>query len=87
MVNDNLVILYLLKLYFTLYQSPFLNDINDFMLARQYSKRTIKTYIAWICAYINFHNKQHPGDMGKPEVAAFLTYLAVERTVSARTKI
>ena len=69
-----------------MYQSPFLNELSEFMLVRRYSKRTIKTYITWIRSYINFHHKQHPKDMGKPEVTAFLTYLAVQRKVSASTQ-
>ena len=69
-----------------MYQSPFLNEIHDFMMARRYSKRTIKTYITWIRAFINYHSKRHPNEMGKPEVVAFLTYLAVERKVSASTQ-
>lgn len=69
-----------------MYKSPFLTEIHDFMMVRRYSKRTIKTYITWIRAYINFHNKQHPSEMGKPEVVAFLTYLAVDRRVSASTQ-
>ena len=55
-------------------------------MVRHYSKRSIKTYITWIRAYINFHNKRHPREMGKTEVIAFLTYLAVERNVAASTQ-
>lgn len=69
-----------------MYQSPFLNEIHDFMMVRRYSKRTIKTYITWIRAYINFHNKKHPKDMGETEIESFLTYLAVKRRVSASTQ-
>ncbi len=69
-----------------MYHSPFLNEIHDFMMVRRYSKRTIKTYITWIRSFINFHDKKHPKDMGKPEVVSFLTYLAVERKVSASTQ-
>ncbi len=69
-----------------MYQSPFLNEIHDFMMVRRYSKRSIKTYITWIRSYINFHNKKHPKEMGKAEVVSFLTYLAVERKVSAATQ-
>lgn len=69
-----------------MYQSPFLNEIHDFMMVRRYSKRTIKTYITWIRAYINFHSQQHPKNMGKTEVESFLTYLAVKRKVSASTQ-
>lgn len=69
-----------------MYQSPFLNEIHDFMMVRRYSKRTIKTYITWIRDFINFHGKQHPAEMGQSEVESFLTYLAVERKVSASTQ-
>jgi len=32
-----------------MYQSPFLNEVSDLMLARRrYSKRMVKTYITWI---------------------------------------
>lgn len=46
-----------------MYKSPFFNGINDFMVARRYSKRTVKTYITWIRAYINFNDKKHPLDL------------------------
>ncbi len=35
---------------------------------------------------IRFHGLRHPREMGAPEVEAFLTYLAVERKVSASTQ-
>lgn len=69
-----------------MYKSPFLRSITEYMLARRYSKRTIQTYITWIKAFINFHGKRHPEAMAEPEIEAFLTYLAVERTVSKSTQ-
>ena len=36
--------------------------------------------------YIYFHDKRHPEEMGAAEVTAFLTALAVERTVAAATQ-
>lgn len=69
-----------------MYKSPFLSSISDFMSVRHYSKRTIKSYITWIKAYINFHHKRHPRDMSQPEIEAFLTYLAVDRKVSMNTQ-
>lgn len=69
-----------------MYKSPFLNDISDFMMARRYSKRTVKTYITWIRAYINFNGKKHPSELGSPEIKRFLTHLAVNRHVSASTQ-
>ena len=36
--------------------------------------------------FIFFHNKKHPKDMSEEEVKEFLTYLAVDRKVSASTQ-
>ena len=69
-----------------MYKSPFLNEISDFMMARRYSKRTIKTYITWIRAYINFNGKKHPSELGSADIKRFLTHLAVNRNVSASTQ-
>ena len=56
------------------------------MLVRQYSPRTIKSYLYWIKYYIVFHGKQHPKDLGERDVESFLTYLAENRSVSASTQ-
>ena len=67
-------------------QSPFLSAIEAHMLTRRYSLRTIKTYQYWIKSFIIFHGKAHPNSMGRDEVEAFLTYLAVNRKVSSSTQ-
>lgn len=36
--------------------------------------------------FVLFHNKRHPTEMGKPEIEAFLTHLAVQRRVVASTR-
>jgi Phage integrase, N-terminal SAM-like domain len=51
-----------------------------------YSKRTEAAYVDWIRRYILYHNKRHPKDMGGTEVEAFLSFLAMERNVSASTQ-
>jgi integron integrase len=56
------------------------------MRVKHYSLRTEKTYVDWIKRFILHHGKRHPKDMGAAEVEAFLTYLAVERHVSASTQ-
>jgi integron integrase len=53
---------------------------------RHLSTRTEEAYVGWIRRFILFHGKRHPDTMGPPEVIAFLTHLAVERRVSARTQ-
>jgi integrase len=40
----------------------------------------------WIRRFILHHGKRHPRDMGGPEVAAFLSFLANERDVAASTQ-
>ena len=47
---------------------------------------TEKAYVNWIRRFILFHQKRHPGEMGKEEVEAFLTHLAVEGHVASSTQ-
>ena len=47
-----------------------------------YSIRTEQSYVSWVRRFILFHNKRHPQDMGKDEIEAYLTHLAVNRHVS-----
>jgi hypothetical protein len=59
------------------YPTPRLLDrVRDAIHARHYSRRTEKTYVAWIKRYIFFHGKRHPAEMGAVEVTRFLTSLA-----------
>ena len=64
----------------------FLDTVRQALQTRHYSRRTEKTYVAWIRRYILFHNKRHPMEMGAGEVTQFLTALAVERKVAASTQ-
>jgi len=63
-----------------------LDQVVARLRVKHYSLRTEKTYVDWIKRYIWFHGKRHPQEMGAPEVEAFLSHLAVERTVSASTQ-
>jgi integron integrase len=66
---------------------PKLLDRLRFALRRKhYSIRTEEAYVGWARRFILFHNKRHPKDMDTPEIEAFLTYLAVDRQVSASTQ-
>jgi site-specific recombinase XerD len=61
-------------------------QIRDQIRVLHYSIRTEDAYIGWVKRFIYFHNKRHPLEMGKSEVEAFLTHLAVERRVSSSTQ-
>ena len=53
--------------------------------ARHYSPRTEEAYVDWIRRYVRFHGVRHPEEMGKAEIAVFLTHLGVERRLAAST--
>ena len=67
--------------------SPRLMDqVRDALRLHHYSLRTEQSYLQWIKRFILFHGKRHPRDMGKTEISAFLTYLAVKKHVAASTQ-
>ena len=63
-----------------------LERVRNAIRVRQYSLATEKAYSGWIVRFIMFHHKRHPAEMAKPEVEAFLSYLAVNRKVSPSTQ-
>lgn len=56
------------------------------MLVQRYSRRTISTYLHWIKYFILFSGKRHPCHLHDEDIIRFLTFLAVERNVSAGTQ-
>lgn len=63
-----------------------LERVRHRLQTRRYSPRTEQAYCDWIRRFILYHERRHPRDMGEPEIAAFLTHLAVEKHVSASTQ-
>lgn len=63
-----------------------LDRVRTAVRLRHYSRRTEKAYVDWIRRYILFHKKKHPSTMGTTEIVAFLSWLAVDRRVSASTQ-
>jgi integron integrase len=63
-----------------------LDQVRDTLRTKHYSYRTEKSYIDWIKRFILFHEKRHPSQMGPAEVQEYITFLAVERKVSASTQ-
>jgi site-specific recombinase XerD len=63
-----------------------LDRVRAAIRTRHYSIRTEQAYVGWIRRFILFHNKRHPADMGKSEIEAFLTHLAVDRNVASSTQ-
>ncbi len=63
-----------------------LERVRDVIRVRHYSIRTEQAYLDWIRRFVRFHGRRHPRDMGKAEVEAFLSHLAVNRNVAASTQ-
>lgn len=63
-----------------------LDQVRDAVRVKNYSYRTEKAYTHWVKRFIIFHQKRHPEGMGKDEIEAFLTHLAVEGNVAASTQ-
>lgn len=67
-------------------QAPrLLDQVRERIRFLHYSLRTEETYVYWCKAFIRFHGKQHPKELGGADVEAFLTWLAVDRKVAAST--
>ena len=63
-----------------------LDRMSDKIRFMHYSPKTEDSYISWAKRFILFHNKKQPSDMGKVEIGAFLTFLAVKKKVSPTTQ-
>lgn len=63
-----------------------LDELRAAIRTRHYSPRTEEAYIHWVRQFILFHGRRHPSLLGAPELAAFLSWLAVERRVAASTQ-
>lgn len=62
-----------------------LDQLREQIRYLHYSLSTEEAYVYWVKKFIFFHDKRHPRDMGQAQVEAFLSYLAVQRKVSAST--
>ena len=64
----------------------FLDRVRRVARMRRYSRRTEDAYVSWIRRFILFHGKRHPSEMGADEVIAFVSSLAIDGKVNARTQ-
>src|SRR3989475_10170946 len=63
-----------------------LDQMRDVLHTQHCSIRTEDDYVDWAKRFIMFHQKRHPQEMGRVEIEAFLTHLAVDRHVAASTQ-
>jgi len=67
-------------------QPKLIDQLRGKIRLKHYSIRTEDSYTDWVKRFILFHDKRHPKDMGKTEIEAFLTHLAVSGKVAASTQ-
>ncbi len=63
-----------------------LAQVRGALRVRHYSRRTEKAYVGWIKRFVRFCGMRHPRELGPSDVTRFVSYLAVERRVSAVTQ-
>ncbi len=63
-----------------------LDQVRQSARLRHFSRKTEKSYIYYIRAFILFHQKRHPRDMGVNEIRAYLSHLAIDKNVAASTQ-
>ena len=63
-----------------------LEQVQDAVRRKHYSRRTEQAYSHWIKRFIYFNEKRHPAVMGATEVTTFLNDLATTRNVAASTQ-
>ncbi|KGM38938.1 integrase [Aquabacterium sp. NJ1] len=68
-----------------LHSQRLLDQVRERVRYLHYSLRTEDAYVYWVRAFIHFHGKRHPRELGLPQVEAFLAHLANERHVASST--
>ena len=67
-------------------QPRFLEAVRRALRLRHDRIRTEQTSLDWIKQFIRFHGRRHPQEMAETESSSFLTHLAADRQVAARTQ-
>lgn len=63
-----------------------MDQVKEVLRYHHYAISTEKAYVHWILAFIRFHNRQHPKDLGKEHIEAFLSHMALNKNYAASTQ-
>ncbi len=61
-------------------------SLSDEIKVRHYSPKTLKSYSGWLQKFRNFTEPKSPEELEDSDIKAYMTFLAVERDVSASTQ-
>ncbi len=63
-----------------------LDQLREQLRLRHRSLATERSYVDWVRRFVRFHDLRHPRDLGRAEIEAFLSHLAMDRNVAASTQ-
>ncbi len=63
-----------------------IENLKNEILVRHYSPRTVQAYVTWAIKLQHFVKNKMPGKLTSEDVKSFLTFLAVEKKVSASSQ-
>ncbi len=63
-----------------------MDQVREVLRYHHYAIRTEESYTKWILTFIRFNGRKHPRDMGKIEIEAFLSHLAVNKNCAKSTQ-
>lgn len=66
--------------------TEFLHAARDHMRKRHLSLKTERAYLHRMREFIEFHGRKHPSRLTGDDIGAYLTHLAVDRSVAASTQ-
>jgi integron integrase len=67
-------------------QPKLLEQLKLACLRRRYSLRTVQAYTYWCRQFILFNHKEHPRNLGKVHIRAFLNHLVTVKRLSASSQ-
>ncbi len=63
-----------------------LDRMRASLRVHQFNVNTEKAYMYWARAFVEYHNKQDPSELGRADVESFISYLASERYAAVQTQ-
>lgn len=74
------------KSFFQPHSKRLMDQVREVLRYYHYAIRTEESYVKWILAFIRFHDKQHPKELGKRDIEAFLSDMALNKNYSASSQ-
>ncbi|MCF6225703.1 MAG: integron integrase [Xanthomonadales bacterium] len=63
-----------------------LDRMRASLRVHQFNVNTEKAYMYWARAFVEYHNKQDPSELGRADVESFISYLASARYAAVQTQ-